>query len=362
MINMALIKCSKCGHLVSDKAVECPKCGTQIPHSQSSSELDNNDGVDNPLQSEVVEDIESSGNNNKSKAGVTQLILISVLSAFIGITIGYFVFSKNGNNRENQSNLENGYYCWSSVDGYIPVCYKLQDKTVTDVFISEIPCQDARIDDNANFIADIEKIFGNEINLRIQFNLKTGVGYHTSYGNRSDITMYRVYMPNDSIAKIMEKFSARFNEVKKQYEEKVAEEEVVAVDPVADAEGTERNEWNGASTASELETKLSGTIWHCYDEGRGWKVPMYRLSFNNGVVKIQTIRFREGKGWREEYKEFPYEVSSSDNNLIYVNWGDGSNVDNMRQTVLFKNNARVADYYMESAKVGSLVFGDYIWE
>ena len=32
---MALIKCSKCGNMVSDKASSCPKCGTPIINNKS---------------------------------------------------------------------------------------------------------------------------------------------------------------------------------------------------------------------------------------------------------------------------------------------------------------------------------------
>lgn len=239
LLTMAITKCPKCGHLVSDKAVECPKCGTQISHSQTSSELDNNDVVDNPFQSEVVEDIESSENNNKSKAGITQLILISVLSAFIGITIGYFAFSRNENNGENQSNLENGYYWWSPDDQGWGLKYRLHNNVVSDAYCGGIPCQDARIDDNGNFIGETEEIFGNKINFRIEFNLKSGNGYLSQQDYISDITMYRVCMPNDSIAKKIEEASADFNKEKKQYEEKVTVEEVVAVDSIEVAEAEE---------------------------------------------------------------------------------------------------------------------------
>lgn len=68
---MALIKCSECGAEISDRALECPKCGCPIDITKKQ--------------------IFDEKNNKKKKSLVIFLSLIVLL--FIGITVGYFTYS-----------------------------------------------------------------------------------------------------------------------------------------------------------------------------------------------------------------------------------------------------------------------------
>ena len=80
---MALIKCSECGHMISDKAIKCPKCGCPI-HNESKTQYNTN--VDQPP---VYYEEGNNGNNNKWLYGII-VLLLAVLAGG-----GYYFYDKN---------------------------------------------------------------------------------------------------------------------------------------------------------------------------------------------------------------------------------------------------------------------------
>ena len=79
---MALIKCTECGHMISDKATKCPNCGC-------------------PTQDNLTHGFESA---KKSKNGLIWLISILSLSVLLGG--GYYFYNKtNGTEGEEVNEI-----------------------------------------------------------------------------------------------------------------------------------------------------------------------------------------------------------------------------------------------------------------
>ena len=90
---MALIKCSECGHMVSDKATKCPKCGcptneATVPHQE--------DAARNDMP--VVEEEES--HTNKWLYVVIALLLAAIAGG------GYWWYSQSKGNQKVQQFVE----------------------------------------------------------------------------------------------------------------------------------------------------------------------------------------------------------------------------------------------------------------
>ena len=58
---MALIKCTECGHMVSDKGTKCPKCGTPIVKMESIITTKNEDVISkvDPPKVETVSSVDN---------------------------------------------------------------------------------------------------------------------------------------------------------------------------------------------------------------------------------------------------------------------------------------------------------------
>ena len=82
---MALIKCTKCGHEVSDKAPTCPKCGCLL---QNGGSLNVNGTSVNPLPSKT----------KKSKIWIWFVLLL-----FLLVGGGYYAFTKFPNNKGDKN-------------------------------------------------------------------------------------------------------------------------------------------------------------------------------------------------------------------------------------------------------------------
>ena len=104
---MALIKCSGCGHMISDKVSKCPKCGMPIEKAESVFTEEKKEMVNTEVNPPKVESISSNGrikeNTRNNKNGIVAAICGIVI--FI-IAVGSFILWKNSN----------GY----SSSGYIP--------------------------------------------------------------------------------------------------------------------------------------------------------------------------------------------------------------------------------------------------
>lgn len=76
---MALIKCTECGHMVSDKAVECPKCGCPIRKFEE---------ADKPVESEINENLlfpqtdKPHGNTKIIAYGGIVLLVAAIIGAY----------------------------------------------------------------------------------------------------------------------------------------------------------------------------------------------------------------------------------------------------------------------------------------
>lgn len=88
---MALIKCSHCGGLISDKAVKCPKCGNEvIPQVQSTNR---NTGIPQPPKKpkKVIQiDEEKLKKNNWGKTSIVIAVCLMGIAVFIDQQYGDF--------------------------------------------------------------------------------------------------------------------------------------------------------------------------------------------------------------------------------------------------------------------------------
>ena len=91
---MALIKCTKCGHMISDKATKCPKCGcpTNIESAASQNAGNNNQQIS---QQPVYHNKGNGGNNNKWLYAIIALLLVVLAGG------GYYFYNQNKQKEED---------------------------------------------------------------------------------------------------------------------------------------------------------------------------------------------------------------------------------------------------------------------
>ena len=95
---MALIKCSGCGHMISDKASKCPKCGMPIVKAESVFTEEKKETVNTEVEPSKVESISSNGrikeNTHNNKSGIVAAICGI---AIVVLAVGAFILWKNSN-------------------------------------------------------------------------------------------------------------------------------------------------------------------------------------------------------------------------------------------------------------------------
>ena len=92
---MALIKCKECGHMISDKATKCPKCGCPIiieNETQYSA---------NVSQQPVYYNENNKGNRNKWLYGIVALVFVALV-----VGGGYWWYSQSQENQKIQHFVE----------------------------------------------------------------------------------------------------------------------------------------------------------------------------------------------------------------------------------------------------------------
>ena len=91
---MALIKCTECGQMISDKATRCPKCG--CPIMKQNVEQHNVNMNPQPMhQQPVYYEEGNGGNSNKWLYAVIALLLATIAGG------GYYFYDKNKQQEEN---------------------------------------------------------------------------------------------------------------------------------------------------------------------------------------------------------------------------------------------------------------------
>lgn len=111
---MALIRCNECGHMISDKASKCPKCGTPVWVETPQRQDDRFASASNSPRDIMVE--------TKSSNKTLLYVIIGILVAALGI-LGYFLLKsdKNDNQTNNSSEAHvgkfDGHYEWVGTVG-----------------------------------------------------------------------------------------------------------------------------------------------------------------------------------------------------------------------------------------------------
>ena len=240
---MALIKCKYCGHQMSDKAEQCPKCG-----KNSNAEYE-------PINT-PKEEIGSSHKENKPKKYSVNKVIVSILvlvAICIGGIYGYYLRSNTSVDNEanlyeaeattdsietNEDLLKDGSYYWLH-QSVIPIVYELKDGAIRNAYLQGIPLE-AKNSHGEYFKGKNDRTLpnGQKMDLYVQFDLKSGEGYVQQGENRTNITMYRLCVPSDSVNNIIQYYKSNYEEAMRniQSDEAVAEDEAVAFDSVAPAD------------------------------------------------------------------------------------------------------------------------------
>lgn len=205
---MALIKCTECGHEVSDKALECPHCGCPIEKRNCCVECGQPipEGVNVctncgcPMQGNLAHDF---GLPQKSKSSLIWLVPILALSVLLGS--GYYFFNKaNGTEREEvneiriDSHLADGHYTfkgnWESSRYSAQPCklefekngMNLESCAYTNLkYNTRIPLTGTIKNDTLHFVGDIS---GKQlvITLKIASNGDMLIGEGIDYAHSED--------------------------------------------------------------------------------------------------------------------------------------------------------------------------------
>ena len=85
---MALIKCKGCGHMISDKALKCPKCGTSL-FKESDVQMQTNRNQQPMHQQPIYYGDGNRRNNNKWLYAVIALLLAAIAGG------GYYFYDRN---------------------------------------------------------------------------------------------------------------------------------------------------------------------------------------------------------------------------------------------------------------------------
>lgn len=205
---MALIKCTECGHEVSDKASECSHCGCPIEKRNCCVECGQPipEGVNVctncgcPMQGNLAHDF---GLPQKSKSSLIWLVPILALSVLLGG--GYYFFNKaNGTEREEvneiriNSHLADGHYTfkgnWESSRYSAQPCklefekngMNLESCAYTNLkYDTRIPLTGTIKNDTLHFVGDIS---GKQlvITLKIASNGDMLIGEGIDYAHSGD--------------------------------------------------------------------------------------------------------------------------------------------------------------------------------
>lgn len=237
---MALVKCEHCSQMISDKAEQCPKCG-----KKNDIECEVVDTTKHEIGNSHNEDITKKCSVNK--AIVSLLVLMTIC---VGGVCGYFLYPNISVNNEptlyeveatdsimaNEDLLKDGSYYWLYPTVF-PIVYELKDGAIRNAYLNGYPLE-AKISHGEYFKGKKDTTFPNglKINLYVQFNLKNGKGYVQQGGSRTNITMYKLCMPSDSVNNIIQSCKSNYEKAMRDVRSDIideAETDAVACDSVA---------------------------------------------------------------------------------------------------------------------------------
>ncbi len=92
---MALIKCTNCGHMISDKAVRCPKCGNEIISQRANNDIKN---IQVPKKTKKVIEVDEERlkKDNWGKTSIAVAIFLILIVVFVASQYGFGGFGIYG--------------------------------------------------------------------------------------------------------------------------------------------------------------------------------------------------------------------------------------------------------------------------
>ena len=219
---MALIKCINCGHMISDKAVKCPKCGTPIQMiKEAAKPIEKEEKViaevETPkaeiAKAEAVVPDEPKSQTWKKVCG----IFIFAVIVFVGVY--YYIQNEKSNSKSeeeiaqlnSEAFLEDGEYCykgkWESAQHAAQPCKvefiikngALIDCAYTNLkFNVRIPLKGTIEDNNLHFVSENDgKLI---IELKVCDNGMMLIGEGTDYahsGNKARLNLSKIELDGE---------------------------------------------------------------------------------------------------------------------------------------------------------------------
>jgi len=242
---MALIKCINCGHMISDKAVKCPKCGTPIQMiKEAAKPIEKEEKViaevETPkaeiAKSEAVVPDEPKSQTWKKVCGIFVFAVIVIVGGY------YYIQNEKSNSKSeeeiaqlnSEAFLEDGEYCykgkWESAQHAAQPCKvefiikngALIDCAYTNLkFNVRIPLKGTIEDNNLHFVSENDgKLI---IELKLSDNGMMLIGEGTDYAhsgdkarlNLSKIELDAVY--NEQMNEEQELFECQTDQIREEY-------------------------------------------------------------------------------------------------------------------------------------------------
>ncbi len=122
---MALIKCTECGHMISDKASRCPKCGSPIMQDGTARQSTNMN------QQPVYNDGDNCGNSNKWLYAIIALLLLVLACE------GYYFHDKNKQVDKNMQQQQQKFIADSIARDSIAKVEEARQDSIEQVRIAE---------------------------------------------------------------------------------------------------------------------------------------------------------------------------------------------------------------------------------
>ena len=283
---MALIKCSGCGHMVSDKGTKCPKCGTPIHKVEEATKpIEEKEKViaevETPkaeiAKAEAVVPDEPKSQTWKKVCGIFIFAVIVIVGVY------YYIQNEKSNSKSeeeiaqlnSEAFLEDGEYCykgkWESAQHAAQPCKvefiikngALIDCAYTNLkFNVRIPLKGTIEDNNLHFVSENDgKLI---IELKLSDNGMMLIGEGTDYAhsgdnarlNLSKIELDAVY--NEQMNEEQELFECQTDQIREEYNSESQEE----VDYIEEFEGSDESYGTDDSKFANVSFQKIGDIFN----------------------------------------------------------------------------------------------------
>lgn len=313
---MALIKCKECGHMISDKATKCPKCGCPIMKQE---EIRTSQASQDKVQQVQPAYYEQNNSGNSKK---TLYAIIGVLMALlVGLGLWMWKSELYGVNESDKNlsesvdvkkigHLDGTYLFRGEIGPYrADMSITLDGKDVTGIYHYDFQKAGVNMslkgtikEDGMLIMNEYTPSGKNSGRFDGTFTGKTFSG--TFFNNTNGKQFPFKFLPTNALK------SPSSNDNKESNEGLIDAAESASKDYsgiVGSSQRSNLSEWN-ISSAEELQNKIVGTIWTCRPAGEMW----YRLEFSSSQMTLYYAEPQMGR-WigGQEHDRWSYTIEKS---------------------------------------------------